>query len=63
MKQSRPEIREYITSIRRPEARQVLTLRVLLALPWGDVATFCGAGVSIDAAKKRYERAIDSLPP
>ncbi len=63
VKQSRPEIREYIMGIHRPEARQVLTLRILWAMPWGEVAQNCGAGVSIDAVKKRFERAVESLPP
>lgn len=62
VKQSRPEIREYIMGIHRSEARQVLTLRVLLALDWPDVAETCGPGVSVDAVRKRYDRAVAMLP-
>lgn len=62
VKQSRPEIREYIMGVRKAELRQVLTLRVLWAMEWDEVADTCGPGVSVDAVRKRFDRAVSMLP-
>ena len=62
VKQSRPEIREYIMGIHKAEFRQVLTLRVLWAMEWEEVADTCGPGVSVDAVRKRFDRAVAMLP-
>ena len=57
----RSEVEAYVSEKKSVCERQVLTLRVLLGLPWKRVALGCGLGVSEAAARKRYERAVADL--
>jgi len=57
----RTEMVRYISGLSDALTRKVMLHRVLEGLPWKSVAAECGAGVSEDAARKRYERAVAGL--
>ena len=58
----RPAVFAYVNSLASAEACEVLTLRVLEGREWKDVAAGCGPGVSVSAARRRFERALAGLP-
>jgi len=62
VEQRKPEVVTWIAGRRNAATRKVLKLRVLDALPWKLVAARCGAGVSEDAVRMQYARAVGNLP-
>jgi len=57
----RADMVRYISSLPDALTRKVMLHRVLEGLPWKEVASLCGAGVSEDAVQMRFARAVRKL--
>lgn len=60
--ETRPAVEAYIETLGDPVTRLVVGLRILCALPWKEVAVYCGRDHTEGSVKRRYFKAVDELP-
>ena len=60
--ETRPAVEAYIETLDDPVTRLVVGLRILCALPWKEVAVYCGRNYTETAVRKRFYKAYEALP-